>query len=176
MYPDGQGWAQGVVTCARQGALFTLAAPGFAHTAATAYLLGDPLNQRQGAGARPQRPVTESLFHGDSLVRCNRQGAWGWASSQCEGKSTEGRGQRCGQPPPPGLARLMSQPGKFGCSQNFSRNGCSGSARISPWRLPDEALGSYRKCESRTWGWSCLSPPAAFRVFSKDVGLACASG
>lgn len=73
MYPDGQGWAQGVVTCARQGALFTLAAPGFAHTAATAYLLGDPLYQRQGAGARRQRPVTESLFHGDSLVRCNRR-------------------------------------------------------------------------------------------------------
>lgn len=48
-------------------------------------------------------------------------------------------------------------------------NGCSGRAHISPWCLPDEAVGSYRKCESRTWGWSCLSPPAAFKVFSKTL-------
>lgn len=42
------------VTCARQGAFLTIAAPCFAHAAAAAYLLGDPLGQRQGAGARPQ--------------------------------------------------------------------------------------------------------------------------
>lgn len=59
------------VTCARQGAFLTQAAPGFAHAAAAAYLLGDPLGQRQGAGAGPQQPVAQPLLHGDGLVRCN---------------------------------------------------------------------------------------------------------
>lgn len=56
-YPGGQSWGEDGVTCARQGALFTLAAPGFAHATAAADLLGDPVYQRQGAGASSQRPV-----------------------------------------------------------------------------------------------------------------------
>lgn len=118
------GWR---LTCAGQGASLTLAAPSFAHPAAAADLLGDALGQRQGAGARPHRPVAQPLLHGDGLVGCNRHSR-GVGRGPASGKRREERGS--------GWERLLAVPtrlawpesqsaalGRGNAQKNVGRNG-----------------------------------------------------
>lgn len=97
---EAPGWPElrpgKMLTCAREGASLTLAAPSFAHSAAAADLLGDALGQRQGAGASPQRPVAQPLLHGDGLVGCNRHRRWGGQVASHGGSAGWGWGRGAG--------------------------------------------------------------------------------
>lgn len=68
---------------------------------------------------------------------------WERAGSQWEEESTEGYGQRCGQPQAPRLAWLMSQSGSSDAHKDLRRNGCSGALLHLLTVSPHGALGSY---------------------------------